>query len=115
MFDAAGSRHADGMNQRHPRPDILRLLERRARHGLTYRELSEESGIPIPTLAYWAAKQRREERSSHPPASFSPVEVVDDDNSGAIVIELGPSVRVTVERDFDDTHLARVLSVLARC
>ena len=48
------------MNQQHPRPDILRLLERRARLGLTYRELSEESGIPSPMLAYWASKQRRE-------------------------------------------------------
>ena len=39
------------MKQPHPRPDIQRLLERRTRRGLTFREISEESGIPIPTLS----------------------------------------------------------------
>ena len=102
------------MKHRHPRPDIQRLLERRERHGLTYREISEESGIPIPTLSYWASKRRRDE-DGEAVARFVPVEVEADDHSGAIAIELGPAVRVTVERGFDEEHLARVLSVLARC
>lgn len=48
------------MNQPRPRPDIQRLLERRAQHGLTFREIAEESEIPIPTLSYWAWKQRHD-------------------------------------------------------
>lgn len=103
------------MNQRHPRPDIQRLLKRRARHGLTFREISEESGIPIPTLSYWASKQRRDEDSGEPSARFVSVELDGDDQAGAIAIELGSAVRVTVERGFDEEHLTRVLSVIARC
>lgn len=103
------------MNQPHPRPDIHRLLERRARLGLTFREISEESGIPIPTLSYWASKRRREQAAEEPATHFVPIEIEGDDLSGAIVIELGPSVRVTVEPGFDEEHLSRVLSVLARC
>jgi hypothetical protein len=103
------------MKQPHPRPDIQRLLERRARHGLTFREISEESGIPIPTLSYWASKQRREGGAGEPVAQFVPVAIEGDDQAGTIAIELGAAVRVTVERGFDEEHLSRVLSVLARC
>jgi len=111
----AGGRHAGGRKQRHPRPGIHRLLERRARHGLTFRELSEESGVPIPTLSDWAAKHRREVEAAGPSVQFAPVEIVNGDGSGVIAIELGSSVRVPVERDFDEEHLTRVLSILARC
>ena len=105
------------MKQPHRRPDIQRLLERRTRHGLTFREISEESGIPIPTLSYWASKQRRAASSQKLETRFVPVEVEveAEDHPGAVAIELGPAVRVTVERGFDEEHLARVLSVLARC
>ena len=103
------------MKQRHSRPDIQRLLERRARHGLTFREISEESGIPVPTLSYWASKQRRDEDSGESSLQFVSVAVDGEDHSGAIAIELGPAVRVTVERGFDEEHLTRVLSVLAQC
>ena len=92
----------------------MRLLERRKRCGLTFRELSEESGIPIPTLSYWAAKLRRD-ADCEVPSEFVPIEIVDDERSGAIVIEVGSVMRLTVERGFDEEHLTRVLSVLARC
>ncbi|MCP4119558.1 MAG: hypothetical protein GY944_11850 [bacterium] len=104
------------MKQRYRRPDIQRLLERRSRHGLTFREISEESGIPIPTLSYWAAKVRREAEDDEPASTrFVSVNVIDDERPGRIAIELGSAIRVTVERGFDDEHLTRVLSVLARC
>jgi hypothetical protein len=35
---------------------VQALLAERARTGASYRELSERSGIPVPTLAWW---QRR--------------------------------------------------------
>ena len=72
------------MSRRHQRPDIERLLSRRARQGLTFRELSEESGIPIPTLSYWASKQRRQEEVPEP--QFVPVEVTDNEDGGTISI-----------------------------
>ena len=103
------------MKQPHPRPDIQRLLNRRARQGLTYREISEESGIPIPTLSYWASKQRRDASFQDPETRFVPVEVEADDPLGAIAIELGLGGLVMVERGFDDEPPARVLSVPARC
>ena len=88
-----------------------RLLERRAREGLTFRELSEESGIPIPTLSYWASKLRRE--GAEVEARLVEVELVDD--AAPIVTESRAGLRVTVERGFDAEHLARVLGALARC
>jgi len=101
------------MKRRHPRPDIERLLGRRARHGLTFRELSEESGIPIPTLSYWASKLRREERLE---AEFVPVEIEEEEKVGMISIETASGLRLRVEPGFDEAHLTRVLSVLdSRC
>jgi hypothetical protein len=103
------------MKQHHPRPDIHRLLKRRALHGLTFREISEESGIPIPTLSYWASRQHWYEDEDESLTEFVPIEIENEDPPGTIAIELGPSVRVTVERGFDEEHLTRVLAVLARC
>ena len=48
------------MAQQHRRREMERLLHRRERQGLTYRELSEDSGIPIPTLSWWSQKLKRE-------------------------------------------------------
>ena len=101
-------------SRRHHRPDIVRLLARRARHGVTFRELSEESGIPIPTLSYWASKLRKEEAQSAP--RFVPVEVAEDAQAGAVRIETESGLRLVVDPGFDEEHLARVLSVLtSRC
>jgi transcriptional regulator with XRE-family HTH domain len=103
------------MKRHHPRPDILRLLERRALSGLTYRAISEESGIPIPTLSYWAAKERRSVMQTEAPTQFVPVELEDETPSRVITIEIGNSARVVVESGFDEEHLARILAVLAQC
>ena len=88
------------------------LLARRARHGLTFRELSEESGIPIPTLSYWASKLRREGLNGE--ARLVEVEILEE-SVRPIVIESGSGLRVTVEPGFDSEHLARVLGAMARC
>lgn len=101
------------MNQRHPRPDILRLLQRHARHGLTFRELSEESGISIPTLSYWASKLRREGADFE--TRLVEVEIVEDADASSITIESRSGLRVTVDPGFDSEHLSRVLAALARC
>ena len=101
------------MPTRNRRRDIERLLARRARLGLTFRELSEESGIPIPTLSYWASKLRREGDSSE--ARLVEVEILEDAESAPITIESETGWRVRVEPGFDCEHLSRVLAALARC
>ena len=47
-------------SRRHDRKRIEALLLRRERRGLTYAELAEQSGVPLPTLTRWAGKLRRE-------------------------------------------------------
>jgi predicted transcriptional regulator len=102
------------MKKRHRREDMERLLSERRAEGLTFRELSERSGIPIPTLSYWAVKLRREQASDEP--RLVPVEVIEDGGSAPLAIEVSSGLRVLVGRDFDTDHLSRVLSVLtARC
>lgn len=44
----------------HERKRIESWLARRERRGLTFAELSRQSGVPVPTLAWWAGKLRQE-------------------------------------------------------
>lgn len=107
------------MGRRHGRARIERLLRKRERHGLTYRELSEESGVPVGTLAWWSHRLERE-RAVRPPVSgeLVEVEVIDDDEEGvgsAIEIVVGEGLRVRVPPTASETHLRRVLRAVASC
>ena len=101
------------MKKRHRREDLVRLLEQRVEEGLTYQELSDRSGIPIPTLGYWASKFRREEAQGDATSRLVPVDLADDSIPCPITIEVGAGVRVHVEPGFDAAHLSRVLDILA--
>ena len=104
------------MKRRHRREDLVRLLEQRAEERLTYRELSDRSGIPIPTLGYWASKLRGEREEGDTASRLVPVDVLDSSVQGPITVEVGGGVRLHIERDFDAVHLSRLLDVLAtRC
>lgn len=104
------------MKRRHRREDLVRLLEQRAEEKLTFRELSDRSGIPVPTLCYWASKLRRERVEGDPTPCLVPVDLVDGSAQGPITVEVGGGVRLHIDRDFDAAHLSRVLDVLAaRC
>lgn len=109
------------MARRHRRHEIERLLRRRERQGLTYRELSEESGIPIPTLCWWSKKLKREVVDAAVAADrceWVPVEVVEDELEGrgaTIEIALGDKMRLLVPPAASEEHLRRVLRVVASC
>jgi len=97
-----------GMKQRNRREEIRRLLARRVREGLTYRELSERTGINPGTLSWWARKLRREEGPAF-------AEVVVEDSAGDSTLELRVgAVSLRVARGFDPELLGRVLDVLER-
>jgi hypothetical protein len=104
------------MKKRHRREELVRLLEQRTEEKLTFRELSDRSGIPVPTLGYWASKLRREQVEGDTNPSLVPVDLVDGPAQGPITVEVGGGVRLHIERDFDAAHLARLLNVLtAQC
>ena len=103
-----------GMRKRHRRENLERWLAERDELGLTFRELHERSGIPIPTLNWWAAKLRREREQA--PPQLVRVDIVDDAGESNLTIEVGANARVTVKHDFDEDHLGRVLDLLlSRC
>jgi len=99
------------MSREERRERIRRLLERREREGLTYRELAELSGESANTLAWWASRLRQE-------VGF--VELVseedsDDGEKERLEIVLANGVRVVVPVRFEERELERVLRVAARC
>lgn len=101
------------------REQMRRWLARRERQGLTFRELSKETGVPIGTLACWAWKLRREEadRSSLQDQGRGFVELVPKEGEavGRIEIVLGSGRRVVIAEEFDEERLVRVVRALERC
>ena len=87
------------------------LLARRDREGLTYQELSDESGIPSGTLASWQYRLREEETGN----AFTEL-VVGSDAEDALDDSLeiiGPrGHRVIVSSGVDSSLLELVLSAL---
>ncbi len=96
-----------------------RLLRKRERQGLTYRELSEESGIPIPTLAWWSRKLECEEEEDPPQAcELVAIEIVDDEpdeDDAAIEIVIDDRLRLLIPPAVSEAHLRRVLRAAASC
>lgn len=105
------------------REQMRQFLSRRDRLGLTFRALSEETGIAIGTLASWAWKLRQEgsqrERCSAPSRGFVEIvpgpELVQSDAVGGIEILLTSGRRVVVHDGFDEDRLVRVVKALERC
>ena len=99
-----------GMSTKQRRSQMRSLLARRDREGLTYQELSDESGIPAGTLASWQYRLRAE-------ADDTFTELVVGDGAefelDGLLEVIGPrGHRVVVTSDVDPALLARVLSAL---
>ena len=100
------------MANRSRREEMRLLLARRDRRGLTYRELSEECGIPAHTLSWWAWKLRSEAPAE---PSFVELEVHADASSASLEIETAGGHLVRVSAGFEAEALRRVLEVLGSC
>ena len=97
-----------------------RLLRKRERQGLTYRELSEDSGIPIPTLAWWSRKLECESKGAAQvrACELVPVEIVEDEleeGDAAIEIVVAGRLKLRVPPTASEAHLQRVLRAVASC
>ena len=100
------------------RKEIRRWLALRDRESLTYRALSQRSGVPVNTLAHWAWKLKREEEGASTARAF--VEVVPrsdvaTDSGARIEIQLRCGRRIVTDSSVDALHLARVVAALERC
>ena len=91
-----------------------RWLRKRERLGLTYQELSEESGIPISTLSWWS-RRLREAPAGGDRCELVAVEVIDErpPEETAIEIRCGDGLRVMVPASASLAHVARVLLAVA--
>jgi hypothetical protein len=108
------------------RAEIQRWLEWRDRQGLTFKELSAESGVPVGTLAFWAWKLRQERgdgrrkrSASSEPTRADFVELVPTGptlaSTGSLEILLAQGRRIVVTGVVDEDQLVRVVRALARC
>ena len=109
-----------GMDRQTRREQMLGWIEVRRREGLSFRALSERSGIPQKTLHRWAARFRDEEPSSDGlrasrGSSFVELIEVPSTASSRIEIVLGRDRRVSVPNEFDEATLVRVVRALERC
>lgn len=98
---------------------MRRWLERRDRLGLTFRELSLQTGVPGGTLACWAWKLRREighaQRIRGRRGKF--VELVAEAAAAGCRVEivLRGERRLIVDAEVDERALARIIAALERC
>ncbi len=76
------------------------LLTMRKSEGLTYRELAEQSGVPIFTLNYCATKFRKEVQVDSAAPEFLRVELLEQEEVCAIPIELNSKRQVTTSPSF---------------
>lgn len=94
---------------------MLAVVEKRRREGLTWRQLSIRSRIPVSTLQWWEKKLRGKKPSRKPSGrGFVELAVVEDesaDEQGVEVI-LKTGRRLRVGSGFDEQHLRRLVRVL---
>jgi len=102
---------------------MRRLLARRDREGLTFRGLSERTGIPAGTLGFWAWKLRQPQRrtggGSRRAQAFVELVAGPVEDSGAregrIELVLSNGRQVVLHGEIDEERVLRVVAALERC
>ncbi len=101
------------------RREITRLLAQRETQGLSLRDLSERSGIPIGTLSWWSYRLRQESKPA-----FVELQLSSNDNVGIagvatstpdIVVRHPDGLCVELRGDAADRLVEHVLSRLNQC
>lgn len=90
-------------------------LARREKRGLTFRELSLETGVPVGTLGFWAWKLRRDSRDDEAPSPFVELVAKQPVPGDRLEIVLANGRRVLVSAGLDEDQLVRVVQALERC
>lgn len=105
---------------KHTRRDpaqYLALLTRREVERLTFAQLSEESGVPVATLQYWARKLREPKQPASAAACEDPSGFIEVDIATAaastIEVVLADDLRVAIKPGFDPATLRAVVNALA--
>ena len=86
------------------------LFARRARLGLTWGELAEQTGVPKSTLHWWYRRLRDQGRNGKEPSRFVRVEVAEAPTAVDVVLRSGH--RLVVPPGVDAEHLRRLVEVL---
>jgi transcriptional regulator with XRE-family HTH domain len=103
------------MAKRRDPKEMRRLLARRRRRGLSWDELSEESGVPQSTLRWWQRRLREAEEERSGEARFVRLVATrapEPKSPWPVEIVLGDGRRVVARPGFDIEHLRRVLEAL---
>ena len=94
----------------HRRTEIEQLLALRRTQGLTFKAISERSGIPVGTLSYWSNRPRRKAKPQPDPEPTAFVELVSrppvspdasmrvKHPSGLIIELTGEAMMIAIER-----------------
>lgn len=102
------------------RREIRRLLQRREREGLTFKELSRVCGLSSSTLTGWAWRFRKEEenREASPPdegPSFVEIAVPSTADDARVEIVLRSGRRLLLSQAVDPAWVGRLLAVVDPC
>lgn len=96
---------------RRPIAEYESLLRRKRQQGLTFTELSKQSGVPACTLQYWAKKLEGPKPAATDTGAFvqlnSPAP-----NEAALELVLEPNVRVAIHPGFNPDTLRAIVDAL---
>ncbi|MGE3173058.1 MAG: hypothetical protein AB7O97_10575 [Planctomycetota bacterium] len=89
------------------------LLARRERDGLSLRELSDRSGIPLGTLSWWSWRLRQDAVDTA--GGFVEVVAAEPRADRGALIRLGSDLEIEVPAETDVTWLRDLVSALRSC
>ena len=93
--------------QRRSRSEMSVLQARRDSEGLTFKQLAEESGVPLGTLLSWSRKLRQESFPVHAAPAFVELHSA---ASAELELRLPSGATITVRPGFDAALLREVIA-----